>query len=163
MEGWTRLPRSEAMQKARNRFRQPSANRKAMEDEIRYLNDHPEQSTRIQHNGTGTFQEWYKTTRGMLLRVSREIGIPLTVRQEEGQTGLVFWRATEEELASRPNPQRRPTPGQKAMGVTEDLAEGADEDEIEETQESLAFTCPACEKAFDSERGLNTHKRMAKH
>jgi hypothetical protein len=128
------------MEKARNRFRQPSANRKAMEDEIRYLNDNPEQSTRIQHNGTGTFQEWYKTTRGVLLRVSREIGIPLTVRQEEGQTGLVFWRATEEELASRPNPQRRPTPEQKAMGVTEDLEEGADEDEIEEESDTPVST-----------------------
>jgi hypothetical protein len=128
------------MEKARNRFRQPSANRKAMEDEIRYLNNHPEQSTRIQHNGTGTFQEWYKTTRGVLLRVSREIGIPLTVRQEEGQTGLVFWRATEEELASRPNPQRRPTPEQKAMGVTEDLEEGADEDEIEEESDTPVST-----------------------
>ena len=134
-----------------------------MEKEIRYLNDHPEQSTRIQPHGTGTFQEWYKTTRGVLLRVSREMGIPLTVRQEEEQTGLVFWKATEEELANRPNPQRRPTPEQQAMGVTEDLAEGADEDEIEEAQESLAFTCPACNKAFDSARGLTTHKRMAQH
>jgi hypothetical protein len=132
IEGWTRLPRSEAMQRARNRFRQPSAHRTAMEDEIRYLDDNPEESTRIQHNGTGTFQEWFKTTRGMLLRVSREIGIPLTVRQEEGQTGLVFWKATEEELATRPNPRRHPTQEQQAMGVTEDLAEGADEDEIEE-------------------------------
>ena len=111
-----------------------------MEDEIRYLNDNPEQSTRIQHNGTGTFQEWYKTTRGVLLRVSREIGIPLTVRQEEGRTGLVFWRATEEELASRPNPQRRPTPEQKAMGVTEDLEEGADEDEIAEESDTPVST-----------------------
>jgi hypothetical protein len=138
MEGWSRLPRSEAAQKARNRFRQPSAHRKAMEDEIRYLNEHPEESTRIQFPGEGQYQEWYKTTRGTLLRVSREIHIPLTVRQEEGQTGLVFWKSTEEELATRPNPQRRPTPEQQAMGVTDDLAEGADEDEIQEEEEESA-------------------------
>jgi hypothetical protein len=143
MEGWTRLPRSEAIQKTRNRFRQPSAHRKAMENEIRYLNENHEESTRISFPGTGTFQEWYKTTRGTLLRVSREIGIPLTVRQEEDQAGLVFWKATDEEIATRPNPQRRPTPAQKAMGVTEDLEEGADEDELEEENDEGAAVTEA--------------------
>jgi hypothetical protein len=138
MEGWMRLPRSEAMQKARYRTRQTSENRKVIEAEIRYLDAHPDESTRIQHPGTRKFEDWYKATRGSLLRVSREIDIPITVRQEEGQTGLVFWKATPEEIATRPNPQRHPTPEQKAMGVTDDLAEGADEDEIEEEEEESA-------------------------
>jgi hypothetical protein len=129
---FSRLPRVEALKKARYRTREPGEVTKRIQEEIRYLNNHPEDSSRVQKIEDKPFSEWYKQTRSTLLRVSREIGIPITIRQEEGNTGLVFWKATAEELASRPNPQRRPTPEQKAMGVTEDLAEGADEDEIEE-------------------------------
>jgi hypothetical protein len=163
MEGWTRLSRHEALEKARYRTREPSANTQAMKDEITYLHEHPDESTRIEYQGSETFEKWYKRQRGSLLRVAREMDVPITIRQEKDQTGLVFWRATDEELAIRPNPQRRPTPGQKAMGVTEDLAEGADEDEIEENSDALAFTCEDCGNEFETEANLNSHKRMAKH
>jgi hypothetical protein len=163
MEGWTRLSRTEALEKARYRTREPSANMQAMKKEIEYLDTHPDESTRIQYAGTETFEKWYKRQRGSLLRVSREMNIPLTIRQEKDQTGLVCWRATDEEIALRPNPQRRPTLEQTAMGVTEDLAEGADEDEIEENPDALAFSCEDCGKEFETEAKLNGHRRMAKH
>jgi hypothetical protein len=163
MEGWTHLPRSEAMQKARYRARHSSPTRRAIEEEIKYVNNHPEESIRIENLGTAKFEDWYKTMRGVLLRVARGINAAITVRQEEGQTGLVFWKATEEELQTRPNPQRRPTTAQKAMGVAEDLAEGADEDEIEDATTAPAFACEDCGKGFETRAKLNSHKRMAKH
>jgi hypothetical protein len=163
MEGWTRLSRHDALEKARYRTREPSANTQAMKEEMIYLREHPDESTRIEYQGSETFEKWYKRQRGSLLRVAREMDIPLTIRQEKDQTGLVFWRATDEELAIRPNPQRRPTPGQKAMGVTEDLAEGADEDEIEDTTDALAFPCEDCGKEFETAAELNGHQRMAQH
>jgi hypothetical protein len=163
MEGWTRLSRNEAMEKARYRTREPSANTRVMKEEIEYLQAHPDESTRIQSAGTETFEKWYKRMRGSLLRVAREMNIPLTIRQEKDQTGLVFWRATAEEMAVRPNPQRHPTPAQKAMGVTEDLAEGADAEEMKAENDALAFTCEDCGKDFETEAKLNGHKRMAHH
>jgi hypothetical protein len=163
MEGWTRLSRNEALEKARYRPREPSANTQAMKEEIEYLHANPDGSTRIAYQGSETFEKWYKRMRGSLLRISREMNIPLTIRQEKDQTGLVVWRATEEELAVRPNPQRRPTLVQKAMGVTEDLEEGADEDEIEENPDVLAFACDDCGKEFETEAKLKGHQRMAKH
>jgi hypothetical protein len=47
--------------------------------------------------------------------------------------------------------------------TTEDLAEGADEDEIEEHPDALALTCEDCGKEFDTAAKLNGHKRMAQH
>jgi hypothetical protein len=163
MEGWTHLPRSEAMQKARYRTRHSSPTRRAIEEEIQYVHTHPEESVRIENLGTAKFDNWYKTMRGVLLRVARGINAAITVRQEEGQAGLVFWKATAEELQTRPNPQRRPTTAQKALGVADDLAEGADEGEIDEAATAPAFACADCGKGFDTKAKLNSHKRMAKH
>ena len=73
MEGWTHLPRSEAMQKARYRARHSSPTRRAIEEEIKYVSNHPEESIRIENLGTATFDNWYKTMRGVLLRVARGI------------------------------------------------------------------------------------------
>ncbi len=163
MEGWTRLSRHDALEKARYRTREPSANTHAMKEEITYLREHPDESTRMEYQGSETFEKWYKRQRGSLLRVAREMDIPITIRQEKDQTGLVFWLATAEELAIRPNPQHRPTPGQTALGVTDDLAEGADEDEMEEHPDALALTCEDCGKAFETAAQLNGHRRLAKH
>ncbi len=157
MEGWSRLSRNEALQKARYRTRQPSENRKLIEEEIRYLDDNPNESTRIAKTGDQTFENWYKYQRSQLLRIAREIGIPITIRQEDGGTGLLFWKATEEELAARPNPQRRPTPQEKGLGVTEDL--DAEDMEEREEDESLAFACDECDERFATQRQLSAHKR----